>query len=82
MAERLSSIKNAMISKGYDAFTATDMSYKALDGAVTQQAYLLSYLDGFRVISLFFLCAIPAMFLLKFKKLNAGEMAKVAEESH
>jgi len=82
MAQRLSSIKNAMISKGYDAFTATDMSYKALDGTVTQQAYLLSYLDGFRIISLFFLCAIPLMFLLKFKKLSAGEMAKVSEESH
>jgi MFS transporter, DHA2 family, multidrug resistance protein len=82
LQERLGMIKQFGISKGYDTYTATDLSYKLLDGSLTQQAYLLSYLDGFKLISVFFLCCIPLMFLLKTEKTDEATRAKIAEESH
>lgn len=82
MIERLNTMQQAMMSRGFDAFTAKDMSYKALDGIINQNAYMLSYLDGFRLISIFFLLSVPLMFLLKATKINAETAAKVAEEAH
>jgi DHA2 family multidrug resistance protein len=82
MLQRLNAMKQTFISKGFDVFTANNMSYKAMDGIINQNAYMLSYLDGFRLIAIFFLCAIPLMFLLRAKKLDAATAAKVSEESH
>ena len=59
-----------------------ELSLKILDMAVTKQAYLQSYLDGFLLISLFFICALPFIFLLKSKKMDKATISKVAEHSH
>jgi MFS transporter, DHA2 family, multidrug resistance protein len=82
MEQRLNMLKQFGISKGYDEFTAIDFSHKVLDATLTQQAYLLSYLDGFKIISLFFLCCIPLMFLLKTEKTDEAAQARISEESH
>lgn len=82
VTERLQNSQLLMQSKGIDPYTAQDASYKVLDLAVQKQAYLLSYLDGFMLISVFFICAIPFMFLLRSKKIDKATQAKIAEESH
>ena len=82
MLERLNSLQQMGISKGYDQYTATTFGYKMLDMTITQQAYLQSYLDGFKVISLFFLFSIPLMFLLRTQKIDAATQAKLSEEAH
>jgi len=81
-AERLASYAAGAISRGVDPVTATDVSYRILDLAVSKQGFLLAYLDGFKLISLFFLIAMPFMFLLKTKKTDKATLQKVQEESH
>lgn len=80
--QRLADLKNATIARGVDALAASDLSYKIMDLTVTRQGFLLAYLDGFKLISLFFLLTIPFMFLLKTKKMDAESIKKVQEESH
>lgn len=80
--ERLGAYQVGMMGKGMDAATASDAGYRLLDMAVSKQSYLLSYLDGFKLISIFFLCALPIMFLLKTNKVDKATMQKISEESH
>lgn len=80
--QRVNGITQSMISKGMNALDATKAAYAAVDGAITKQSFLLSYLDGFLLISLFFICAIPFMFMLRTQKTDAATRAKIAEESH
>lgn len=82
VAQRLLNGRLLMQSQGYDPYMSQDASYQFMDLAVNRQAYLLSYLDGFLLISIFFICAIPFMFLLQNKKIDAATQAKIAEESH
>ena len=82
MMQRLSSITQVFLSKGFSAADAQFAALKAIDGAVNKQAYLLSYLDSYLIISLFFLITIPFLFLLRTKKVDTSTLAKVAEESH
>jgi hypothetical protein len=42
----------------------------------------MSYLDGFLLISLFFIVASPFIFMLKIKKSDAATIKKVAESAH
>jgi len=49
---------------------------------VSKQGFLMAYLDGFKLISLFFLITIPLMFMLKTKKVDKATIQKIAEESH
>ena len=81
-AERLAAYQAGAISKGIDAATATNVSYKILDLAVSKQGFLMAYLDGFKLISLFFLITIPLMFMLKTKKVDKATIQKISEESH
>jgi DHA2 family multidrug resistance protein len=81
-AERLATYQAGAMRGGFDAATASDMSYKILDLAVSKQGFLLAYLDGFKLISIFFLAVIPFMFLLKTKKVDKATMQKISEESH
>ncbi|MBC7893740.1 MAG: MFS transporter, partial [Sphingobacteriaceae bacterium] len=64
-------------------------SYRQLELMVDKQAYLLSYLDTFRVVSVFFIAILPLIFLLvKRTRQNgisateAAEAAKAAAEAH
>lgn len=80
--ERLRQTTALALSKGYDSVGATQMSYSMLERTLTQQTYLLGYLDGFLLISVFLLFATPFIFLLRTQKQDAATLAKVAEESH
>jgi DHA2 family multidrug resistance protein len=64
-------------------YTANNMpGYQLLDLAVSKQSYLLSYLDAFRLIALFFAFVFPLVFLLKTKKMDKATIQKISEESH
>lgn len=81
-ADRLTMYQSGALGGGADAASATDLSYRFLDLAVSKQGFLLAYLDGFKLISIFFLAALPIMFLLKRNKVDKATMQKIQEESH
>jgi len=51
-----------------DLTTATTKAYAMISNAVDRQAYYLSYLDTFRLITIFFIIVIPLVVFLKTKK--------------
>jgi DHA2 family multidrug resistance protein len=69
--DRLSMLKAGFIAKGYSAVDALQMANKALDGAVMRQSMLMSYMDAFVVVGIFFLVCIP---LLAFQKKQKGAL--------
>ncbi|HEY8937302.1 MAG TPA: MFS transporter, partial [Cyclobacteriaceae bacterium] len=81
-ADRLASYSASQINKGIDPTIATDLSYKLLDLTVSKQSFLLAYLDGFKLIGLFFVIVLPMVFFLKTQKMDKETMKKVSEESH
>jgi DHA2 family multidrug resistance protein len=80
--ERLAAYQSSMLGKGFDLASATDASNRLMELAVTRQGFLLAYLDGFLLISIFFLAALPFVFLLKTKRMDKATAQKIAEESH
>ena len=86
LTERLTTITNGIISRTGDAVTATEQAQRFLNFQVDKQAYLLSYLDTFRMISVFFICIFPLIFFVKTKKkddnVGGAEAAKAAMEAH
>src|SRR6185295_3313353 len=65
---RFNGIYNTFIAKGYAVVDATAMAYKAIEGAVLKQTYLLSYIDGFKLTGMFFVLCIPLLYLQKIKR--------------
>ena len=65
MRERLAAITGGLMAKGSDLYQAQQQAYGALEGAVMQQTYLLTYMDAFRVVGIFFLLCIPLLLLFK-----------------
>lgn len=82
MMQRFSGSVQLFLSKGFNLIDAQQAAYRAIDGAISKQAYLLSYLDSFLLISLFFIATIPFLFMLRTQKTNKETLAKIAEESH
>ncbi len=58
-------LRAAFIARGSDAVTATQRAYAALYGMVQQQAAILSFIDGFKVLAIVFLALIPFVFIMK-----------------
>lgn len=72
-----------LAAKTGDAFSASQQAMKLLDLRIDKQAYFLSYLDTFHIITLFFIAVLPLVAFLRVKKKgNAAEMAKAAAEAH
>ena len=53
------------MSKGSDFYQAQQQAYGALEGAVLKQTYLLTYMDAFHVVGIFFILCIPLLLLFK-----------------
>lgn len=85
VTDQTNAMVNGIIARtGVDVNTATQQAYKVLDLAVDKQAYFLSYLDTFRLISLFFIIVFPLIFFLKLKRQttpaqDAAKKAAIAE---
>lgn len=80
--ERITQVTNGLIARGFDVLKAQEQALRSLDFTITQQASLLSYIDAFELIGLFFILAFPLVFLLKSRKLSAEESAAIAEHAH
>ena len=83
--ERLTALTNGMIAKTGDATTAAQQALALLNFSVDKQAYLLSYLDTYRLISLFFIAILPLIIFIKPKKKEAPpsvEAVKAAMKAH
>ncbi|HXQ22061.1 MAG TPA: DHA2 family efflux MFS transporter permease subunit [Candidatus Acidoferrales bacterium] len=65
LQQRLDAIVHGLVSHGSTVVEAQRQAYAAIDGIVTKQAYLLTYMDAFRTIGIFFLCCIPLLVLFK-----------------
>jgi DHA2 family multidrug resistance protein len=77
--ERLANAARNITALTGDAFNATSIAYKQLEGAVMKQAYFLSYLDTFRLVSIFFIVIFPLLLLLRVKKKSPEEVTKAAK---
>ena len=83
--EKLNAIKMGFMARSGDALQATTQAYRQLELLLDRQSYFLAYLDTFRIISIFFLCVLPLVVLLRTKKKSPEEIAeaaKAAAESH
>jgi DHA2 family multidrug resistance protein len=66
--ERLSAMTSGFMAKGADLYHAQQQAYAALEGTVVRQTFLLTYMDAFRVVGVFFLCCIPLLLLFKRRR--------------
>jgi DHA2 family multidrug resistance protein len=75
--DRLSAYINGFISRGFSFTEAQNMANKAMEGALTRQSMLLTYMDAFYVVGIFFLICIP---LLVFQKVD--KKAAIPQGAH
>ncbi|HEX2848430.1 MAG TPA: MFS transporter, partial [Chitinophagaceae bacterium] len=70
---RVNAMQHSFMAKGIPSNIALQDTYKALDGAVTKQAMVLSYMDVFLYIGVMFLICIPFVMLVKGNMKKKGE---------
>jgi DHA2 family multidrug resistance protein len=70
--QRLQGMVAMLQSRGYGPTGAVEGAYRMLDGQVQQQATMLSFNDGWRLILLAFIIVSPAVLLLRRPKGGAG----------
>jgi DHA2 family multidrug resistance protein len=63
--ERLHTIIHGLMAQGSSFGEAQRQAYAAIEGTVTRQAFLLTYMDAFRIVGVFFLCCMPLLLLFK-----------------
>jgi len=76
--DRVSQLASGMQHHGFDLATARNMAYGMLDGIVTKQATLLSYMDIFMFVGIVFIIFVPlVMFFVKKStaKVNLADAA-------
>ena len=83
LTQRLNSISQGLTSRaGIDSATAAHSALSIVNMQVDRQAYYLSYLDTFRLISLFFIVIIPFVTFLRAKKKTFGGENSAVMEAH
>lgn len=68
VTERLNLLTQGLAARSGDVAKAGDQALYLLNAAVNKQAYLLSYLDTYRIVSVFFIVIFPLIFFVKGKK--------------
>lgn len=68
LRQRVDAIMHALIAKGSTAWEAQRQAWRAIEGVVVQQTYLLTYMDAFRIVGIFFLVCIPLLMLFKRRR--------------
>src|SRR5215831_349479 len=82
LTNTVNGIAQNFITKTGDSATAAAKAYALVSSSVDRQAYYLSYLDTFRLITIFFVIVIPLVVFLRTKKKtngNGGAAAALAE---
>lgn len=75
--ERMNNLVNGFKGKGYADEQAHQLAYKAIEGAITKQTFLLSYTDAFWFVGIVLILSIPIIWLQKVKR-----GAPVAVDAH
>jgi MFS transporter, DHA2 family, multidrug resistance protein len=63
--QRMTALENNFMSQGHSMGESVQMATRSLEGAVMKQAALLTYMDVFLGIGLFFLLCVPFVLILK-----------------
>ena len=66
--QRMHMLEQGFMAKGKSALEATQMAYRAIEGAVIKQSLLLTYDDAYLISGLVMLFSIPLLYLQPFKK--------------
>ncbi len=80
-SNRVNTITQGLVAQGSDFAGATTKAYAVINAAVDKQAYYLSYLDTFRLVTIFFILVIPLVAFLRVKKKTTTEKDKAAVAS-
>ncbi|MEQ1574382.1 MAG: MFS transporter, partial [Vicinamibacterales bacterium] len=66
--QRLSQLKSAFMASGSDAVTAGDQAVVAMNGLLTRQAAMVSFVYVFRMLGILFLVLIPLVLIMRRPK--------------
>lgn len=77
---RLSALVAGFQAKGLGAVDAREAALRALDGAVTAQAMVLSFQHVLALTGILFLCVLPLLYFLKVKKTAPAQRPHVEME--
>lgn len=83
--ERSNTIAQGIIARSGDVAGAGTKAIATIDNLVNRQAYYMSYLDTFKLITVFFILVIPLVAFLRVKKKSKEEVAatmKAAADAH
>lgn len=75
--ERYQQLYSGFISRGFLSEKAKTLAYKAIEVSITKQTFLMTYIDAFLFVGVFFILCIPLLFMQRFKRGN-----KVAVDVH
>ncbi|RYG02507.1 MAG: DHA2 family efflux MFS transporter permease subunit [Chitinophagaceae bacterium] len=73
---RINGLQQSFMAKGRTANDALKLAYASLDGMVSKQAAVLSYMDAFLYLGVMFLCCIPFVLLVKANKKNKVDLSE------
>ncbi|MFI5397505.1 MAG: DHA2 family efflux MFS transporter permease subunit [Candidatus Binatia bacterium] len=68
LRQRLSMIIHGLMAHGSSFVEAQRQAYAAIEGTVSRQAFLLTYMDAFRIVGVFFICCMPLLLLFKTRR--------------
>jgi DHA2 family multidrug resistance protein len=68
VGERLNAMVQGLLAKGSTLVEAQKQAYGALEGIVVRQTFLMTYMDAFRIVGIFFLFCIPLLLLFKRRR--------------
>ena len=71
LRERMNAIVQGLMAKGSTLVEAQKQAYGAIEGLVARQTFLLTYMDAFRIVGIFFLFCIPLLLLFKRRRKGA-----------
>lgn len=66
--QRITGLQRMFEAKGMSANKALEAAYTLLDGSISRQMAVLSYMDAFLYIGLLFLLCVPVILLIRFQK--------------
>jgi MFS transporter, DHA2 family, multidrug resistance protein len=73
--ERLHTFTAGFVGKGFSALQAQMQAHAAIEMTVAGQAWLISYMDAFRFMAVFFVCCLPLVLLFKRETGGGGAPA-------
>ena len=63
--QRIQSLKGLFVSKGFSANEALQRAYQSLEGGISRQTTVLSYMDIFLYLGILFLICVPFVLLIR-----------------